>query len=137
MVLNLSIYWFEFILNEIDIAATDALEGFDKPIVPSKPNVEKIQRPDEDPTDVAWSEEFMLQASQEFEKNIRTMMTESGLGGDSDFTESLMKVSQEAASKVFENQSDNGVSFADTLRSLAEGTESLQVGTFKLFLSKI
>jgi len=123
--------------DELDALLDDALEGFDKPIVPSKPNVEKIQRPDEDPTDVAWSEEFMLQASQEFEKNIRTMMTESRLGGDSDFTESLMKVSQEAASKVFENQSDKGVSFADTLRSLAEGTESLQSENDEAALAKM
>lgn len=79
--------------------------------------------------EVVWSEEFIQEASLEFEKNIRMMMAEtaSGTGCDSQFAESLLKVSQEAAAKVFERQPDQGTSFADTLRHLAEGTESLQV----------
>lgn len=82
-------------------------------------------------TDIVWSEEFIHEASKEFENSIRQMMAEtSGSSGDSDFAESLLKVSQEAAAKVFERQPDQGASFADTLRYLAEGTESLQV-TFK------
>jgi hypothetical protein len=80
-------------------------------------------------SDVVWSEEFIQEASLEFEKNIRLMMAEtaSGGSGDTEFAESLLKVSQEAAAKVFERQPDQGASFADTLRYLAEGTESLQV----------
>lgn len=79
-----------------------------------------------------WSEEFIQEASLEFEKNIRLMMAESGgATGDSEFAESLLKVSQEAAAKVFERQPDQGASFADTLRYLAEGTESLQVTCYK------
>lgn len=111
------------------IVFTDALEGFDKPI-PSKPKEDA--KPDAaaatKETDIVWSEEFIQEASLEFEKNIRLMMAESGgASGDSEFAESLLKVSQEAAAKVFERQPDQGASFADTLRYLAEGTESLQV----------
>ena len=72
----------------------------------------------------------MKQASADFEKNIRMMMAQNG-GEGAEFSENLFKVSQEAAAKVFENQSDDafGASFAETLRFLAEGTESLQVST--------
>jgi len=71
----------------------------------------------------------MKQAATEFEKNIRMMMAESATSADdADFSENLLRVSQEAASKVFESQSvDGGASFAETLRSLAESAESLQV----------
>ena len=88
--------------------------------------VHKVEKSSE----TVWSEEFMQQASVEFERNIRMMMAESAsTGEDTDLSESLFKVSQEAAAKVFENQPDQafGASFADTLRYLAEGTESLQV----------
>jgi len=109
------------------------LEGFDKPIQPSKPkeNVKSVttETPSAASADVMWSQEFMQQASAEFERNMRLMMADAGAAGgeDSDFAENLLKVSQEAASKVFENHPEQGASFADTLRYLAEGTESLQV----------
>jgi predicted nucleic acid-binding protein len=109
----------------------DALEGFDKPLqVPKSKDVKtEAAAPTAQSSDVVWSEEFIQEASLEFEKNIRLMMAEtaSGSSGDSEFAESLLKVSQEAAAKVFERQPDQGASFADTLRYLAEGTESLQV----------
>lgn len=110
-----------------DSYKTEALEGFDKPINSSKVKEEKgtTKVPEKD---VIWSEEFIKQASVEFEKSIRMMMAESGASGnDTDFAENLIKASQEAASKVFENQQDHGASFAETLRNLAESTESLQV----------
>ena len=111
-----------------DCPILDALEDFDKPIPSSKlKKAEEVK-----PTEVAqadWSEEFMKQAATEFEKNIRMMMAESATSADdADFSENLLRVSQEAASKVFESQSvDGGASFAETLRSLAESAESLQV----------
>ena len=103
----------------------DALGGFDNPKVGV---AQKQEATDETKVnDTVWSEEFMQQASAEFERNIRLMMGESG-SDIGDFSESLLKVSQEAAAKVFENQADSfGASFADTLKYLAEGTESLQV----------
>ena len=104
---------------------TDALEGFDKPLVSSKGKNDVA--PEMKTDEVVWSEEFMQQASREFERSIRSMLEESTSGENSEFAESLLKVSQEAAARVFENQADQGVSFADTLRHLAEGTESLQV----------
>ena len=108
---------------------SDALEGFDKPIPSSKPKPEEIKPTEVAQADMGWSEEFMKQAATEFEKNIRMMMAESASSGeDTDFSENLLRVSQEAASKVFETQSgDGGASFAETLRSLAESAESLQV----------
>jgi len=124
--------------DELDALLDDALEEFDKPIVTSKPNDEvKDDAPKDDPVNLDWSEEFMQQASQEFERSIRSMMAESGSGGSSEFAESLIKASQEAASKVFEGQTDAGVSFADTLRSLAEGTESLQTENDEAALAKM
>lgn len=112
------------------------MEGFDKPIELIKSNVEvksDATLPSKE-TDVVWSEEFIQEASMEFEKNIRLMMAETaGATGDAEFAESLLKVSQEAAAKVFERQPDQGASFADTLRYLAEGTESLQVHFIKSF----
>lgn len=104
------------------------MEGFENPISVSKANDVKPESKASKQTDAVWSEEFIQEASLEFEKNIRLMMAETeGTSGDSDFAESLLKVSQEAAAKVFERQPDQGASFADTLRYLAEGTESLQV----------
>ena len=112
----------------------DALEGFDKPAVASKPKEEvKAETAANNPMNLDWSEEFMQQASQDFEKSIRSMMAESGSGENSEFAESIIRASQEAASKVFEGQTDTGVSFADTLRSLAEGAESLQVQTINIY----
>lgn len=110
------------------------MEDFDKPIPTAKSKPEEVKPEEAAQTDMGWSEEFMKQAATEFEKNIRLMMAESAASGDdSDFTESLLKVSQEAASKVFETQSgDGGASFAETLRSLAESAESLQVWHVKL-----
>lgn len=110
----------------------DALEGFDKPLETSKPAKEEAKgNPEAAPPsaqELIWSEEFMQQASIEFERNIRMMMAEAGAeGGDPDFAENLLKVSQEAASKVFESHPEQGAAFADTLRFLAEGTESLSV----------
>ena len=82
------------------IFLTDALEGFDKPIQPSKPKEEEVKQ-EASASDVVWSEEFLQQASVEFEKNIRLMMAETGnAGDDAGFAENLLKVSQEAASKV-------------------------------------
>lgn len=109
---------------------TEALEGFDKPV--STPATKEEKASPSKATglekDVIWSEEFMKQASVEFEKSIRMMMVESGASGnDAEFAENLIKASQEAAAKVFESQQDNGGSFAETLRHLAESTESLQV----------
>lgn len=124
--------------DELDALLDDALEGFDKPIVTSKPNDEvKAETVKSDPINLDWSEEFMQQASQEFEKSIRSMMAESGSEVNSEFTESLIRASQEAASKVFEEQNDAGVSFAETLRSLAEGAESLQTENDEAALAKM
>lgn len=106
---------------------TEALEGFDKPVSTPKAKEEKKECMEPE-NDVIWSEEFIKQASVEFEKSIKMMMAESGASGnDSEFAENLIKASQEAANKVFENQPDHGASFAETLRHLAENTESLQV----------
>ncbi len=113
------------------------MEGFDRPVVPQAQPAAAAAKAAEagksvegDGKEVVWSEEFMKQASADFEKNIRMMMAQNG-GEGAEFSENLFKVSQEAAAKVFENQSDDafGASFAETLRFLAEGTESLQVST--------
>lgn len=106
----------------------DALEGFDKPVQSTKPK-EDPKPAEASSADVVWSEEFLQQASAEFEKNIRLMMAETGgaAGDDTGFAENLLKVSQEAAAKVFESHPEQGASFAETLKYLAEGTESLQV----------
>ncbi len=117
-------------VNNIWIHSTDALEGFDKPIQVNTKSKEETKPEAATPkdSDVVWSEEFINEASKEFENSIRQMMAETGgASGDSDFAESLLKVSQDAAAKVFQRQPDQGASFADTLRYLAEGTESLQV----------
>nr|CAH0113324.1 unnamed protein product [Daphnia galeata] len=63
--------------------------------------------------------------------------TASGGSGDTEFAESLLKVSQEAAAKVFERQTRSGSIFADTLRYLAEGTESLQTEVDEATLAKM
>ncbi|XP_046447097.1 peroxisomal biogenesis factor 19-like [Daphnia pulex] len=128
--------------EELDALLDDALEGFDKPLqVPkTKDNVKaEAAAPTDQVSDVVWSEEFIQEASLEFEKNIRLMMAETapGASGDSGFAESLLKVSQEAAAKVFERQPDQGASFADTLRYLAEGTESLQTEADEATLAKM
>jgi len=124
--------------DELDALLDDALEGFDKPAVASKPKEEvKAETAANNPMNLDWSEEFMQQASQDFEKSIRSMMAESGSGENSEFAESIIRASQEAASKVFEGQTDTGVSFADTLRSLAEGAESLQTDNDEAALAKM
>ncbi|KZS08519.1 Peroxin 19 [Daphnia magna] len=128
--------------EELDALLDDALEEFDKPLqVPKLKDDTKSETPApaEQVAEVVWSEEFIQEASLEFEKNIRLMMAEtaSGNGGDSQFAESLLKVSQEAAAKVFERQPDQGASFADTLRHLAEGTESLQTEADEATLAKM
>lgn len=118
----------------------DAFEGFEKPVQISKTKekVASSEAAGSKDSDIVWSEEFIQEASMEFEKNIRLMMAETaGTSGNTDtnFAESLLKVSQEAAAKVFERQPDQGASFAETLRYLAEGTESLQV-LYLYFLGK-
>ena len=111
------------------------MEGFSKPVVAESATAasseeEASDNPATKTNEMIWSEEFMMQASAEFEKNLRLMMADNTKsGGDTELSETLFKASQEAAAKVFEGQQDQafGTSFADTLRFLAEGTESLQV----------
>lgn len=125
--------------EELDELLTSALDDFDKPL-PSKPIISEKQ-PDEstqvleDGVEGAWSEEFIKQAAAQFEENMQSLLTQSGINLDGSegvspdqLGANFQKIAEAAAKVMSEDSGDADFSAAisQTLKNLSEGAENLQ-----------
>ncbi|KAG8238701.1 hypothetical protein J437_LFUL018391 [Ladona fulva] len=122
--------------EELNDLLDSALEDFDTPSksaeVRPKPAEDKqnVPKSDDESLGSMWTEEFIKQATSQFEQNLQSILSSGSLEGarSDDVGETLQKIAQAAAKAVSEDSEEGEFSatIAQTLKNLSEGTTNLQ-----------
>ncbi|XP_046382487.1 peroxisomal biogenesis factor 19 [Ischnura elegans] len=117
--------------EELNNLLESALEDFDAPSKSSevKPTESKSDAPqgDVDPLGSMWTEEFIKQATSQFEQSLQSILT-TGANGGEEMGDTLQKIAQAAAKAASEEstEQDFSAAIAQTLKNLSEGSHNLQ-----------